>query len=113
MKIISTKITGSILTIICSGRFGIGSKGNSSAKLIHNEIESAISKPDHDITEVNIDFLNVEYEWGDGPISAISSALKEELKIKYYVNNQNAQPLTNLLNQSGFQNIFDIEIIPN
>jgi len=35
---VSTKITGSILTIICSGRFGIGSEGNSSAKFIQKGV---------------------------------------------------------------------------
>ena len=110
MKIVRTKITGSNFLIICSGRFGIGSEGNYSAKLIQKEIEQIISKPDLQITEVEIDFLNVEYEWGDGPISAISSVLNDRLKIKYFVNEQNAQPLINLFDQSGFREIIDIEI---
>ena len=111
MKIETTRIKGSTLSIICSGRFGIGSEGNSSATLIQNEIESAISKYGHEIKVIEIDFLNVEYKWGDGPISAIASVLKSGLKIKYIANDQNVRSLSDLVHQSGFQNLFQIEVV--
>ena len=39
MKIDKKIINGSTLSIVCSGKFGIGSKGNPSAQLIRNEIK--------------------------------------------------------------------------
>jgi len=111
MKIDKTIINGSTLSIICSGRFGIGSEGNSSAQLIRNELESAIHNTDNKITEIEIDFRMVEYEWGDGPITAIMSVINPDLKIKYLANEQNTQPLNNLLSQSGLQKLFTIEIV--
>ena len=111
MKIDKTKIKGSTLSIICSGRFGIGSEGNSSAQSIHNELESAIHNADIKITEIEIDFRMVEYEWGDGPVTAIMSIINSDLKIKYLANEQNAQPLNDLFYQSGLQKSFNIEIV--
>ena len=111
MKIENTNIKGSTLSIICSGRFGIGSEGNSSAQLIHKKIESAFSKADLKITEIEIDFLKVEYEWGDGPISALMSVINSDLKIKYLVNEQNARSLQNLFYQAGLQKLINIEIV--
>ena len=111
MKIDKTHIEDTTLTIVCSGKFGIGSQGNPSAHLIYVEIKSFLDDNDLKITQIEIDFRRVEYEWGDGPLSAIMPFMSKNLQIKFLASQENSKSLHSLFEQSGMLNLFNINIL--
>lgn len=53
----------------CSGEYGVGSDGNPSAELLENVIAQWITEH-HPVTQIDVDYSEVDYSWGDGPLSS-------------------------------------------
>ena len=111
---IETKIidySDKILRIKCSGDYGIGSEGNQSAEKVRKTIESWLKNNQVKTASLEIDYRDVHYEWGDGPISSIVPflrVLKVNQKIRFIVNERNKNAISNLVNYCNLP--FEIEI---
>ena len=85
-------IENSVLKIICSGEFGIGTIGSPRGAAIRSTIENSIIKKGNEINSIIIDFQNVDYEWGDGIIwSVIPAVYNKQIPVTYYANLNNAK----------------------
>ena len=60
------------LEVKCSGEYGVGSEGNPSAELVRVSIERWIADhPDQPVAQIDVDYTDVDYTWGDGPVSSM------------------------------------------
>jgi hypothetical protein len=67
-----------ILTVKCRGRFGVGSEGNPSSELLTRTIEDWIlNHGNARVTEIEVDYADVNYSWGDGPVSSMVPFLRQ------------------------------------
>lgn len=68
-----------VLHVKCAGEFGIGSGGNVSGALLTRAIRHWIAGHENEpVSEIELDFKRVTYEWGDGPVSAVEPFLRME-----------------------------------
>ena len=91
-----------VLSVKCSGRFGIGSEGNPSAELLKSSIQHWIdAHPGVLIEQLDIDYSKVEYSWGDGPLwSAYPLVRRGVKKIRLIASAQNQAALESLVTES-------------
>ena len=91
MQIDSLDFSDPVLTVRCSGTFGIGSKGHPSSKLLTDSIQRwMLSHPQERIEQVIIDYTHVDYEWGDGPVSSMLPIIyKGVTKVRLVANPRN------------------------
>ena len=103
MRIDTIEFSESVLRMKCSGPFGIGSEGNPSGRLLKQSIESWItSHPGEHVKQIDIDYSDVEYTWGDGPLSSIIPFIQQGvIKIRLIGGSQNWKSLENLVGASG------------
>jgi len=99
MQIDSMKFRDSVLSVKCSGVFGIGSGGHPSAMLLNKSIvEWMETHPEVRVEQIDIDFTEVDYTWGDGPVSSMVIFVgKGVSRIHYIASPQNRKPLENLI----------------
>jgi hypothetical protein len=72
MKVTNLKFNDGVLRVTCCGEHGIGTEGHPSASLVRSSIERWIeSHPDQSVTEIEVDYTEVDYVWGDGPVSSL------------------------------------------
>jgi hypothetical protein len=61
-----------MLQVKCSGEYGVGSDGNPSADLLAKYIALWIADhPDQPVAQIDVDYSEVDYSWGDGPVSSM------------------------------------------
>ena len=103
MKVDLIQISDSVLSVVCSGPFGIGSEGNSSGELIKGAIEQWVeAHPADQIEQVDLDFRKVEYSWGDGPVSSLVYLFRKGIKqVRFFASEQNQDSLESLVVSSG------------
>jgi hypothetical protein len=67
-----------VLHVRCAGEFGIGSGGNVSGALLTRSIQQWIAGHGSErVSEIELDFRKVNYQWGDGPVSAVVQFLRD------------------------------------
>ncbi len=95
----SAKLKDGSLIVVCSGDFGYGSGGNESARTIYKRINDwSTEHAGVSITHIVLNFVNVDYIWGDGPLSGVVFPLMRKCKIFTFVTNKkNDMPLRNLV----------------
>ena len=72
MEILGLSYRDGVLEVICSGRYGVGSEGNPSGRLVATSIEGWMADhPDQPVSRVTVDYRKVDYSWGDGPIWSV------------------------------------------
>ena len=88
-----------ILSVKCSGKYGVGSGGNPSAELLLGTIKQWKSDhPEEPVTEIEIDYTRVDYSWGDGPVSSMGPLLAQGVeKVRLIGSSSNCEPLKGLL----------------
>ena len=93
----------SILRVKCSGVFGAGSEGNPSGELLNSSIRNWMeSHPGARVEQIDIDLIEVDYSWGDGPISSLISFISQDVtRFCFIAGPQNLKPLQNLIKISG------------
>jgi len=98
MKVDEIRVEGSVLHVVCSGVFGLGSACVPSGRLIENAINDAIEKDRAKaLSDVAIDLSAVEYEYGDGLAWCIMPALERGFRIKYIVKDSAKKSVEELL----------------
>ena len=99
MRIESIAHNSRVLTVTCSGIFGMGSGGNPSGKLIKNSIDNwMLSHPSIRIEQIVVDYSNVDYVNGDGPVSFMLPFIKRGVtKVCFVPNSFNRGPLKALV----------------
>jgi hypothetical protein len=104
MTVDSVEYTDSVLRVKCSGSFGVGSKGNPSAKVLRETIESWMNAHTEErVEKIEIDYTDVEYSWGDGPVSSVLPLIKRGVnRIRLIASPQNRAALQSLVDSSGF-----------
>jgi hypothetical protein len=103
MQIDAVEFSESVLRVKCSGPFGIGSAGNPSGRLLNQSIERWITThPGERVKQIDIDYADVDYTWGDGPLwSIVPFILQGIIKIRLIGGSQNGKSLENLVRTSG------------
>ena len=101
MNVVSV-VENSRVRIVCSGVYGIGSEGNPSAQLVRDALEDALQLGKTSVLSVTVDYTEVRYEWGDGPIWSLWPAVERALEIEILASHANAGPLRRLFTESGF-----------
>jgi len=88
-----------ILSVKCSGKFGVGSGGNPSAELLMGTIKQWMSDhPEQSVTEIEIDYTRVDYAWGDGPVWSMVGLLDQGVdKFRLIGSSSNCDSLKGLL----------------
>jgi hypothetical protein len=104
MTIDSVDYTDPVLRVMCSGPYGVGSKGNPSAKVLRETIENWMdAHPELRVEQIEIDYTDVEYFWGDGPVSSVLPLIKRGVtRIRLIASSQNRAALQSLVDYSGF-----------
>ena len=103
MRINSICYEDQIMTICCSGEFGIGSQGQQSADLLFDRlIRWMDDHSDKHVKMIDLDFRNVDYKWGDGPISAMVPMVTRHSvsSIRIIANARNSRSLHDLIQES-------------
>ena len=105
MRIHSVDFDHSVLSVRCSGVFGIGSEGNPSGILLTESIERwMLSHPGQHVEQLVIDYADVEYSWGDGPVSSVIPFIKRGVtKVRLIASQQNLEPLQELVDGSDMR----------
>lgn len=100
-----------VLKLKCSWVFGIGSKGNPSAAKITKVIEHWISDhPETLVTGLELDYTDVDYSWGDGPISSlIPFVVRGITKVCFVTSSRNYAALESLF--EGCRTVCDFELM--
>jgi len=103
MKIDTIEFNDSVLTLRCSGTFGIGSEGNPSGILITESVEGwMLSHPGENVEQLVVDYTNVEYSWGDGPLSSVIPIIKRGVaKVLLVPSVRNRESLETLVSESN------------
>ena len=103
MQIDSLHFDAPVLTVKCSGVFGLGSAGNPSGALIAESIERwMISHPGDQVKQLVVDYTDVEYSWGDGPVSSVIPFVKRGItEIRLLASSRNVEPLQDLVTGSN------------
>ena len=92
-----------VLTVKCSGTFGIGADGRACADRLTRVIERwQSSHPTQRIEQLDVDYAGVDYHWGDGPVASILPLLKSSItRVRLLANHDNYQSLLNLVTECG------------
>ena len=88
------------LTVRCSGFFGRGSEGAGDGGKLRSSIDSWLDgNPATQAKQIVIDFRDVDYVWGDWPVSAVLPIVKQRgiLEIRYLASPDNRQALEGLI----------------
>ena len=87
------------LEVVCSGQYGVGSDGNSSADLVKTSIEQWCSDhPDQTVVQIDVDYTGVDYVWGSGPVSSmVPFFAKGVAKCRIIANLRNRYSLADLV----------------
>ncbi len=101
MEVADSSISSNALRIACAGEYGVGSDGNPSGELVRGVIEQCLQESPSLVSEIIIDFTEVDYEAGDGPVSSVMPAVERGLRITYIVGKANREPMNALLLASG------------
>jgi hypothetical protein len=106
MRIQTLEFDGRHLMVKCSGPFGVGSAGHSSAVLLREAIEEWLRCSVHvPVDELVVDFTDVDYEWGDGPVTSTLPLIAKRLvaRVRFVANANNRRSLQSLVDASGLQ----------
>jgi hypothetical protein len=100
-----------VLKVKCSGVFGRGSLGNPAAEKIAEVIEYWIKDhPETLVSGLELDYTEVDYSWGDGPVSSLIRFLVRGVtKVRFVASSRNYEALKGLLEVCG--PVFDFELI--
>jgi hypothetical protein len=104
MQIGSLEFRDSILSVRCLGVFGIGTDGNPSGMLLSKSIKAWMeTHPEAKVEQIDVDFTEVDYTWGDGPVSCLVIFVAQGVaRIHFIPSHQNRKPLENLIKFSKF-----------
>jgi hypothetical protein len=98
MQIVTVTYDSGVLHVKCAGEFGVGSAGNSSAERIVRTIQRWMSRRAEPVSEIEIDYTDVTYVWGDGPVSSMIPFFSQGVvKCRVIASPQNWEPLKTLL----------------
>ena len=103
-----------ILVVRCSGFFGRGSEGAGDGQRLRSSIKRwARDHPDAAASRLVIDFREVDYMWGDWPISALIHLIQEGqvTEIRYLASPDNHQALKGLVDVCNVP-CFDVQLGP-
>jgi len=103
MQIDAIKLTDGVLRVKCSGTHGVGSEGNPSGLALTQAVERWISThPQDTIDELEVDYTDVAYSWGDGPVSSVVPFVKRGItRIRLIAGAENRQALEALVSGCG------------
>ena len=90
-----------VLSVKCSGAFGIGSNGHASTgKLTHVIEHWRKAHPTQRVCRLVIDYSLVDYQWGDGPISAILPFIESGIdEVRLLASRENRESLERLVSE--------------
>ena len=106
MRIAALEFDGHALRVKCAGPFGVGSEGHASAVLLRETIDAWLMSPGHGrVDELIIDFTDVDYEWGDGPVTSTLPfvAKRRVARVRLLANARNQRALESLVDASGLE----------
>ena len=99
MKVTDLEFVDGVLRVTCGGKHGEGSQGQPSAELVRSSIERWIeSHPDQSVAQIDVDYTDVDYAWGDGPVSSLVQFYKQGVsKMRIIASRKNLDPLEELV----------------
>ncbi len=72
MKVTGLEFNEGVLRVTCTGEHGVGSEGHPSAILVKSSIDQWIeSHPGQSVSLIEVDYTEVDYVFGDGPVSSL------------------------------------------
>lgn len=110
MNVTGLEFVDGALKVTCSGKYGEGSKGQPSAEQVRSSIERWIEgHPDQSVTRIDVDYTDVDYSWGDGPVSSLVQFYKRGVsKMRIIASRKNLDSLEGLVTSC---NIPFIEVV--
>jgi len=110
MKVLDVIRDGSSPRIRCSGKYGIGSEGNLSGRVLKEALEVALLAHGDSVSEVVVDYSDADYEWGDAPNWSTSPAIRRRLAVRFVASKANREALSTLLAKTGFDRFIQVEV---
>jgi hypothetical protein len=115
MRIDEIACENDVLTVRCSGVFGAGSEGNPSTALLRDSIKSWLQEHrGNPLAEIELDLSNVEYVWGDGPVSSMLPFVAAGVsRVRIISSPDNRDALQNLIEESNVPWFELTTVMPN
>lgn len=106
-------VSGSTLRLSCHGVYDLASEaGWECGKVVEDLIRRHLDQTDPPITEIVIDFTEVDYQHGDGPAWSVLLAVKQGVPVTYHVREQTGAPLLRLLATTHLNRIINVVSVP-
>ena len=81
MRVENLAYDSGVLRATCSGEWDAGSDGNPSCQLLTETIQCWLDEhPQQRVSMIEVDYRDVDYTWGDGPVSSLVPFLQRDIK---------------------------------
>jgi hypothetical protein len=103
IRIESVQYRDGVLVVSCSGEYGVGSDGQPSDDLLVDTINGWLADhPEESVRQIDVDYSEVEYSWGDGPMSIFfCRVICAAETIRLIAGPQNREALRSLVGPDG------------
>ena len=110
MIVIDTRCEGSQLWIRLTGEYGHDDENLRSGRAVQNALEEALERYDGEISEVVIDYSNVNNTGGDGPLWSVSSAYRKRLAVRCVASGETHEWIAHLLATTNMDRLIKLEL---
>jgi hypothetical protein len=99
MRLESIHCADGVLFVRCAGTVGIGSESTSSMRPVGDALAGWMSEHrDQTIREIVVDFIEVDYRWGDAPVACFMPFVRDGIqRIRFLAGVNSAAALESLL----------------
>ena len=113
MRVESIEYADGVLRVRCSGTIGTGTESVASMEPLSEALNGWMREhANHPVKEIIVDFRDVDYRWGDAPISCLLPFLRKGVQRVHYVASARSAPaLQNLLRMAAMPG-FSVEALP-
>lgn len=99
MRVETIEASEGLLRVRCSGIVGVGTESVASVRPVTDAVADWITEhPGQAVQEIVMDFRDVDYRWGDAPVSGLMPLLLRGVRRVHYIASvRNASALESLL----------------
>jgi hypothetical protein len=110
LRVGSIECAAGVLRVRCKGTIGIGTESVASMEPLSEALEVWMREnPDHAVREIIVDFRDVDYRWGDAPISCLLPFLVTGVQRVHYVASASSAPALEDLLRTAAMPGFSVE----
>ena len=93
MRVESIDVAEDLLRVRCSGTVAIGTESIASMRPVADALTAWMSEhPDHPVRVISVDFREVDYRWGDAPVSSLLPFVRQGVQQFVYLASRKSAP---------------------